>query len=87
MKNDNTLIENAVRPIAFERNNSLLSGSRDDAEMNAVAYSFMARCYKINISELEWLKDVFERIQDINQKGPYPLLPSNWKSTVSGKTF
>ncbi|WP_235009745.1 transposase domain-containing protein [Algoriphagus boritolerans] len=39
----------------------------------------MASCKKNNIHEFEWLKDVFERIQSINHKSLYQLLPSNWK--------
>ncbi|MFL0684946.1 MAG: transposase domain-containing protein [Algoriphagus aquaeductus] len=41
-------------------------------------YSFMASCKRNHINEFEWLKDVFERIQSINHKNLYQLLPSNW---------
>ncbi|SDA77648.1 IS66 C-terminal element [Algoriphagus alkaliphilus] len=48
-------------------------------EMTAAMYSFMASCKKNNLNEFDWLKNVFERIQSINHKSLYQLLPSNWK--------
>jgi hypothetical protein len=47
-------------------------------EMTAAMYSFMASCKKNNLNEFEWFKDVFERIQSINHKDLYQLLPSSW---------
>jgi transposase len=79
MEIDNNLIENAVRPLAIGRKNYLFAGSHNAAEMTAGMYSFMASCKKNNINEFEWLKDVLERIQSINHKDLYKLLPSNWK--------
>jgi len=57
----------------------LFAGSHQVAEMAAGIYSFTAHCKKNNINELEWLKDVFERIQSFKQKDLHQLLPSNWK--------
>lgn len=79
MEIDNNLVENAVRPLAIGRKNYLFAGSHSAAEMTAAMYSFMASCKKNNINEFDWLKDVFERIQSINHKDLYKLLPSNWK--------
>ena len=79
MEIDNNLVENAVRPLAIGRKNYLFAGSHNAAEMTAAMYSFMASCKKNNINEFEWLKDVFERIQSINHKNLYQLLPSNWE--------
>jgi transposase len=79
MEIDNNLVENAVRPLAIGRKNFMFCGSHNAAEMTAAMYSFMASCKKNNINEFEWLKDVFERIQSINHKDLYQLLPSNWK--------
>jgi hypothetical protein len=47
--------------------------------MTAAMYSFMATCKKNKVNELEWLKDVFERIQSHKQKDLYQLLPNNWE--------
>lgn len=79
MEIDNNLIENAVRPLAIGRKNYLFAGSHEAAEMTAMMYSFMASCKRNNINEFEWFKDVFERVQNINHKELYQLLPSNWE--------
>jgi transposase len=75
---DNNLVENSIRPLAIGRKNYLFAGSHKAAEMTAAMYSFMATCKKNNVNELEWLKDVFERIQSHKQKDLYQLLPNNW---------
>ena len=76
---DNNLVENSIRPLAIGRKNYLFAGSHQAAEMTAAMYSFMATCKKNNVNELEWLKDVFERIQSHKQKDLYQLLPNNWE--------
>ena len=76
---DNNLVENSIRSLAIGRKNYLFAGSHQAAEMTAAMYSFMATCKKNNVNELEWLKDVFERIQSHKQKDLYQLLPNNWE--------
>ena len=76
---DNNLIENAIRPMAIGRKNYLFAGSHKAAEMTAAMYSFMACCKKNNIDEVQWLNDVFEKIQSHKQKDLYQLLPNNWE--------
>lgn len=75
---DNNLVENAIRPLAIGRKNYLFAGSHDAADMTAAMYSFMSTCKKNNINEIEWLTDVFDRIQSHKQKDLYQLLPNNW---------
>ena len=79
---DNNLVENSIRPLAIGRKNYLFAGSHQAAEMTAAMYSFMATCKKNNVNELEWLKDVFERIQSHKQKDLYQLLPNNWGENI-----
>jgi transposase len=75
---DNNLVENAIRPLAIGRKNYLFAGSQQAAEMTAAMYSFMAMCKKNGINEVEWMTDVFERIQSHKHKDLYQLLPNNW---------
>ena len=75
---DNNLAENVIRPMAIGRKNYLFAGSHQAAEMTAAMYSFMATCKKNGIDELDWLTDVFKRIQSHKQKDLYQLLPNNW---------
>jgi len=76
---DNNWVENAIRPLAIGRKNYLFAGSHQAAEMTAAMYSFMASCKKNDVNEVEWLKDVFDRIQSIKHKDLYQLLPNNWQ--------
>jgi transposase len=76
---DNNWVENAIRPLAIGRKNYLFAGSHDAAEMTAAMYSFMATCKKNNVDEMEWLSDVFARIQSHKHKELYQLLPNNWE--------
>ena len=76
---DNNLVENAIRPLAIGRKNYLFAGSHDAAQMTAAMYSFMATCKKNNINEMDWLTDVLNRGQSINNKDLYQLLPNNWE--------
>jgi transposase len=76
---DNNWVENAIRPLAIGRKNYLFAGSHTAAEMTAAMYSFMATCKKNNVDEMEWLSDVFQRIQSHKHKDLYQLLPNNWK--------
>lgn len=75
---DNNLVENAIRPLAIGRKNYLFAGSQDAAQMTAAMYSFMAMCKKNGINEVEWMTDVFERIQSHKHKDLYQLLPNKW---------
>jgi transposase len=76
---DNNLVENAIRPLAIGRKNYLFAGSHDAAQMTAAMYSFMATCKKNGINEHEWITDVLNRGQSINNKDLYQLLPNNWQ--------
>jgi transposase len=75
---DNNLVENSIRPLAIGRKNYLFAGSHQAAEMTAAMYSFMATCKRNGVDEMEWLTDVFERIQSHKQANLYQLLPNNW---------
>lgn len=82
---DNNLVENAIRPLAIGRKNYLFAGSHEAAEMTAAMYSFMATCKKNGVNELEWLTDVFQRIQSLKNKDLYQLLPNNWEKHKPSK--
>lgn len=80
---DNNWVENAIRPLAVGRKNYLFAGSHDAAEMKAATYSFMATCKKNGVNEQEWITDVLQRGQSINNKDLYQLLPNNWEKYKS----
>lgn len=86
MEIDNNLVENSIRPLAIGRKNYLFAGSHDAAEVTAAMYSFMAICKKNDVDELEWLTDVFTRIQSHKHNNLYQLLPNNWKKYKNNPT-
>lgn len=78
---DNNLVENVIRPIALGRKNYLFAGSHESAQRAAMIYSLLGTCKINNINPMEWLHDIFLRINDhpINQIDD--LLPHNWIKT------
>jgi len=76
---DNNLAENGIRPIALGRKNWLFVGSENGGHTAAVLMSFCATCRKLKINTWEYLKDVFDRINDHKMNRLYELLPENWQ--------
>ena len=75
---DNNMIENAIRPLALGRKNYLFAGSHKAAQKAAMMYSFFATCKVNNIEPLEWLTDVYNKIQEYKSSKLDELLPHNW---------
>ena len=61
---DNYLAENAIRPIALGRKNSLFAGSKCGAERAAMFYSFFGTCKKNGVNPFDWLKKILEIIPE-----------------------
>lgn len=76
---DNNPVENSLRPVALGRKNFLFAGSDKGAQRIAIIYSLLGTCKMNNINPYEWLKDVFERINDHPINKISQLLPHNWK--------
>ena len=75
---DNNRIENAIRPLALGRKNFLFVGSDDGGKRTAMMYAFFATCNAHNINPLEWLTDVFKRINSCPINNIESLLPHIW---------
>jgi hypothetical protein len=76
---DNSLAENAIRPIALGRKNYLYAGSERGAERAAMFYSFFGTCKKNNINLFEWFKKVLEVVPNYKVNRLTELLPQNLK--------
>jgi transposase len=77
---DNNSIENAIRPLALGRKNYLFAGSHDAAKRAAAAYSFFAMCKKEGVNPYNWLKYVFEHINDTKMTALHTLYPAYLKA-------
>lgn len=79
---DNSLVENAIRPMAVGRKRGLFIGHPDAGWRSAVIYSILGSCRPRDINPQAYLTDVLRRLptQKINQIDS--LLPANWKPAV-----
>lgn len=77
---DNNPCERNIRPIALGRKNFLFAGSEKGAHRLAMLYSLIGTCAMNNVNPYEWLKDVFDRINNHPVNKLSELLPHNWKS-------
>ncbi len=75
---DNNLAENAVRPLALGRKNYLFCRNHDAANHTAIIYSLLGTCKLWGIDPVEWLTDIFNRIQDHSALHLEELLPNAW---------
>ena len=80
---DNNLVENVIRPIALGRKNYLFAGSHESAQRAAMIYSLLGTCKINNLNPMEWLHDIFLRINDHPINQIEDLLPHNWIKTRS----
>jgi len=78
---DNNLVENQIRAIALGRKNFLFAGSVKAARQAAMMYSFLGTCKLLDINPIEWLSDVFNRINETKTSDIASLLPQNWKKS------
>ena len=78
---DSNEIENAMRPIALSRKNSLFSGTHKTAQDAAIIFSLFATCKKQGVDPQNWLTDVLYKINDPEFEGKYSdLMPHRWKN-------
>lgn len=80
---DNNLIENQIRPIAIGRKNYLFAGSHKGAQRAASIYSFFAICKLHEVNPYEWLKYVFDNIEQTKVSNLEKLYPQNYKAMMA----
>ncbi|MGH8399177.1 MAG: IS66 family transposase, partial [Gammaproteobacteria bacterium] len=79
-KIDNNDTEQAIKTFVLMRKNSLFFGSDAGATASAMHLSFIASCERNNIDPLEYLTDVFTRINSMKTSELDELLPDRWAS-------
>lgn len=77
-KIDNNGAENGIRPLALGRKNYLFCGNHQAARHTAIIYSLLGTCKLNNVNPMEWLTDVFNKIQDCKNTQLHTLLPAEW---------
>jgi transposase len=75
---DNNRAENALRVIALGRKNFLFVQSKESGEALALLYSLTTSCIQMDISPIDYLIDVLDRIEGTKVKNLRELLPDRW---------
>ena len=76
---DNNAVENSIRPLAVGRKNWLFVGSQQAGECAAVMLSLIESAKLNGHDPWAYLKDVFERLPTLKNRGLELLLPHNWR--------
>lgn len=75
---DNNAIERVMKAFVLARKNFLFVGSDRAGKALAIHLSFVASCKRNNINPVEYLADVFSRINDMKITEIDQLLPHRW---------
>jgi len=81
---DNNIAERAIKDFVLMRKNSLFVGSDAGGKAAAIHLSFMASCKANNINPVEYLTDVFTRINSLKTSELHQLLPNQWAKSKKG---
>jgi transposase len=77
---DNNYCENAMRPIALNRKNSLFLGSSEGGGQRAeVFFSLVQSCRQLGIDPFAYLSDVIDRVSTHPQSRIDELTPLGWR--------
>lgn len=82
---DNNGAKNGVRPLAVGRNNYLFCGNHEAAKRTTIIYSLIGTCKINKVNPIQWLTDVFNRINDTKTSGMKNLLPDKWVNSPKTK--
>ncbi len=75
---DNNLIENAIRPSALGKKNSLLVGHPEAGERSAVIYTLLGSCRRHGVNSFDYLKDLFTRLPAAKITKIQEFTPAAW---------
>ena len=83
---DNNASERAIKAFVLMRKNSLFVGSDAGGMAAATHLSFIASCKRNNINPVEYLTDVFTRINSMKTSELDQLLPHRWIQIQKSKS-
>ena len=75
---DNNSCERMIKSFVLARKNFLFAGSDEGGKAAAILLSFIATCTMQNIDPIEYLSDVFSRINSMKVADLASLLPDRW---------
>jgi len=83
---DNNTSEQAIKSFVLMRKNSLFAGSDAGGIAAATHLSFIASCKRNNINPIDYLTDVFTRINSMKTSQLDQLLPHRWAQIQKSKS-
>jgi transposase len=84
---DNNRTEQAIKDFVLCRKNFLFAGSNDGGRAIAILLSLIATCHRLDIDPLEYLADIFARLNNIKPSELDTLLPDRWLQLQSQTKF
>lgn len=71
-------MENAIRPTAVGKKNSLFIGHPEAGERSAVIYTLLISAKAQGVDPQAYLKDLIEKLPEASPANLDALLPANW---------
>jgi transposase len=75
---DNNAMEREIKPVVLTRKNVLFAGSDAGGRALAIHRSLVASARRNGLNPVEYLTDVFNRINDLKTSDLHQLLPNHW---------
>jgi len=83
---DNNACERAIKAWVLVRKNILFTGSDRGGKAAAIHLSFIASCNRLGIDPLEYLTDVYSRINTMKTSELEQLLPDRWLKSKENRS-
>jgi hypothetical protein len=83
---DNNASEREIKDFVLARKNFLFAGSDRGGKAAAIHMSLIASCKRVGINPVEYLTDVFTRINSLKTSELHQLLPDRWSEQQKQKT-
>ncbi len=81
---DNNPAENALRIVGLGRKNFMFVHSEEAGCNLALLYSLVISCTRTEVNPIEYLADVLDRIDEVDNAHLAELLPHHWKPQAGG---
>jgi hypothetical protein len=82
---DNNTCERMIKSWVLVRKNALFCGSDRGGKAAAIHMSFISSCTRLGIDPLEYLSDVYSKINTVKYSELRELLPDRWAQSKDSK--
>jgi transposase len=82
---DNNTCERMIKSWVLVRKNAMFCGSDKGGKAAAIHLSFISSCNRLGIDPLEYLTDIYSKINNVNYSELRDLLPDRWQQKRNSK--